>query len=83
MQAIDSSLVQRDRYTGSDMATPNPTPGAWSAVPFPSSITLYTPGSGWPTDFDQAQAERYYDLVVDRIAELVRDTKAKWIRAGF
>lgn len=83
VQAIDPALVQRERYTGADMATPNPAPGAWSAVPFPSSITLYTPGSGWPTDFDQAEAERYYELVVERIAELVVDTKAKWMRAGF
>jgi creatinine amidohydrolase len=83
VQAIDSTLVQRDRYTGRDMATANPAPGAWSAVPFPSAITLYRPGEGWPTDFDQAQARRYYEEVVARVRELVIDTLEKWQRAGF
>jgi creatinine amidohydrolase len=83
VQAIDSTLVQRERYTGRDMATANPAPGAWSAVPFPSAITLYRPGEGWPTDFDQAQAQRYYDEVVARVRELVSDTLEKWRRAGF
>jgi creatinine amidohydrolase len=83
VQAIDASLVRRERYTGPDMATANPTPGAWSAVPFPSAITLYRPGEGWPKDFDQAQAERYYREVVARVRELVSDTLEKWRRAGF
>jgi creatinine amidohydrolase len=83
VQAIDSTLVQRERYTGRDMATANPAPGAWSAVPFPSAITLYRPGEGWPTDFDQAQARRYYDEVVARVRALVSDTLEKWQRAGF
>lgn len=83
VQAVDSTLVQRDRYTGQDMATPNPAPGSWSAVPFPSTITLYQPGQGWPKDFDQDQAERYYDAVVERVAALVADTLEKWQRAGF
>jgi creatinine amidohydrolase len=83
VQAIDSTLVQRDRYTGRDMATANPAPGAWSAVPFPSAITLYRPGEGWPTDFDQGQAERYFSEVVGRVRELVIDTLEKWQRAGF
>jgi creatinine amidohydrolase len=83
VQAIDASLVRRERYTGPNMATANPAPGAWSAVPFPSAITLYRPGEGWPRDFDQAQAERYYREVVARIRELVSDTLEKWRRAGF
>lgn len=83
IQAIDSSLVQKSRYTGPDMATANPAPGAWSAVPFPSAITLYKAGEGWPTNFDQAQAERYYREVVVRVRDLVRDTIGKWKRAGF
>lgn len=83
IQAIDPRLVQRARYTGPDMATANPAPGAWSAVPFPSSITLYKAGEGWPTDFDQAKAERYHRQVTARVRDLVRDTLAKWRRAGF
>lgn len=83
IQAIDSTLVQKARYTGPDMATANPAPGAWSAVPFPSAITLYRAGEGWPTNFDQALAERYYREVVARVRELVRDTIGKWKRAGF
>lgn len=83
VQAVDASLVQRERYTGPDMATANPAPGAWSAVPFPSAITLYKPGEGWPTDFDQAKAQRYHDEVVERVASLVIDTIEKWKRAGF
>ncbi len=83
IQAIDPSLVLRDRYTGPEMATPNPAPGAWSAVPFPSSITLYREGEGWPRDFDQAQADRYYGEVVERVRSLVADTLARWRRAGF
>jgi creatinine amidohydrolase len=83
VQAIDPTLVQRARYTGPDMATANPAPGAWSAVPFPSAITLYRAGEGWPTDFDQAQAERYHEEVVARIRDLVADTLDKWRQAGF
>ncbi len=83
VQAVDPALVQRTRYTGPDMATANPAPGAWSAVPFPSAITLYRAGEGWPTDFDQAKAERYHDEVVERVAGLVIDTIEKWKRAGF
>jgi creatinine amidohydrolase len=83
IQAIDPSLVHPDRYTGQDMATANPAPGAWSAVPFPSAITLYEPGEGWPTDFDQAVAERYHRQVVERVRGLVAETIEKWKRAGF
>jgi creatinine amidohydrolase len=83
VQAVDPGLVRRERYTGPDMATANPAPGAWSAVPFPSSITLYRPGEGWPTNFDQATAKRYYREVVARVEALVADTLEKWRRAGF
>lgn len=83
IQATDASLLRRERYTGQDMATANPAPGAWSAVPFPSAITLYQPGSGWPTDFDPAKAQRYQEAVIARVRDLVKDTIAKWRRAGF
>lgn len=83
VQAINPQLVLRERFTGPEMATPNPAPGAWSATPFPSSITLYKAGQGWPKDFNQAQAEEYYRKVVARVKTLVADTIAKWERAGF
>lgn len=83
IQATDSSLVRKERYTGPDMATANPAAGAWAAVPFPSSITLYQPGSGWPTDFDQAKALRYQRAVIARVRDLVQQTIANWKRAGF
>lgn len=83
IQATDPTLVRRERYTGPEMATANPASGAWSAVPFPSSITLYQPGSGWPTDFDQDKAERYQRAVITRVRDLTRETIAKWRMAGF
>jgi creatinine amidohydrolase len=83
IQAIDPSLVQRERYTGPEMATANPAPGAWSAVPFPTTITLYQEGEGWPRDFDQARADRYYGEVVERVRGLVAGTLSKWQQAGF
>lgn len=83
IQAIDSSLVLRARYTGQDMATANPPAGAWSAVPFPSAITLYKTGEGWPTDFDAGKAAVYHREVLERVRGLVRETIAKWRRAGF
>lgn len=83
IQAINPKLVHRDLYTGPDMATPNPTPGAWSATPFPSAITLYKPGQGLPTDFDQKKADQYYKRVVAKVGALVKDTLAKWKKAGF
>lgn len=83
VQATDPSLLRRERYTGPEMATANPAPGAWAAVPFPSSITLYQPGEGWPTDFDLAKAQRYQRAVIARVQELVQRTIANWKRAGF
>lgn len=83
IQATDSTLLRRERYTGPEMATANPAAGAWAAVPFPSSITLYQPGEGWPTDFDPAKARAYQRAVITRVEELVRSTIANWRRAGF
>ena len=53
------------------------------AVPFPSSITLYKAGQGWPTDFDQKKADEYRRRVIARVRDLVRDTQKKWQAAGF
>ena len=83
IQAINPKLVHKELYTGKDMATPNPAPGSWSAVPFPSAITLYKPGEGWPTDFDQKKADEYYRRVVAKVKTLVQDTLKKWEMAGF
>jgi creatinine amidohydrolase len=83
IQAINPKLVHKDLYRGKEMATANPPPGAWSATPFPSSITLYKPGQGWPKDFDQHKADEYYKKVVAKVDALVKDTFAKWKAAGF
>jgi creatinine amidohydrolase len=83
IQAINPRLVQKHRYSGKAMATANPAPGAWTATPFPSSITLYKDGQGWPRDFDQAQADEYFKKVVAKVRALVADTLKKWEVAGF
>jgi creatinine amidohydrolase len=83
VQAINPKLVKKQLYTGKDMATANPEPGAWSATPFPSSITLYKPGQGWPKDFDQKKADDYYKKVVAKVGALIKDTFKKWNAAGF
>ena len=83
VQAIDPKLVHKEWYTGKEMATANPAPGAWAATPFPSSITLYKPGQGWPTDFDQKKADAYYRKCVGKVDGLIKDTIKKWNLAGF
>jgi len=83
IQAINPKLVRRDLYTGKDMATPNPAPGAWSATPFPSAITLYKEGQGWPKDFNQAKADEYLRKVIARVKAFVLDVLKKWEVAGF
>lgn len=81
MQAIDPSLVHRERYTGADMVTPIAAPGTYSAYPAPSSITLYKAGEGYPT-FDEARAKEYFARVNDKVASLVEDIIRKWNLAG-
>ena len=81
MQAIDPSLVHRERYTGPDMVTPNAAPGTYSAYPSPSSITLYKAGEGYPT-FDEAKAKLYFERVNDKVAALIEDIIRKWNLAG-
>jgi creatinine amidohydrolase len=77
MLAIDPALVHKERYTGPEMTTANPAPGAWSAYPSPSSIGLYKEGQGFPR-FDQARARQYFDRVNDKMARLVEETIRKW-----
>jgi creatinine amidohydrolase len=83
IQAINPKLVHKGRYTGKEMSTANPAPGAWSATPTPSSIMVYKEGQGWPKDFDQAKAEEYYGKSVAKVRALVLDTLRKWQMAGF
>ncbi len=80
IQAIDPKLVHQERYSDA-LATPRPPQGAWSAYPFPSPIILYQPGQGY-VRFDQAKADEYFKAVVDKVIGLVRETVAKWDRAG-
>jgi len=83
IQAINPKLVQRRLFTGPEMATPNPAPGAWSATPFPSSMTLYKEGQGLPKDFDQKKAEEYFRKVLARISTFTLEVLNKWEAAGF
>jgi len=80
IQAVVPGHVHPERYTP-EMASPNPSAGAYYAVPVTSSIGLYEKGQGYPT-FDPAQAREYFRKVNDRVAELILDTIAKWDRAG-
>jgi creatinine amidohydrolase len=84
VQAINPKLVHWDLFTGKDMATALPSPGdGWAAVPFPSTILLYTEGQGLPKDRSQAKAEEYFQKVVARVKALIQDTLHKWEMAGF
>jgi creatinine amidohydrolase len=80
IHSIDPTLVHPDRYKD-DLATPYPTTGTWTAVPFPSSIGLYQPGQGYPK-FDKKLADEYYTKVCDKVAALVVDVVRKWDMAG-
>ncbi len=80
IQAIDPSLVNKERYSP-ELATPYPTAGTWSAVPFPSSIGLYQKGQGYP-QFDQKKADQYYRKVTDKVANLINEVVKKWNLAG-
>jgi len=81
MLAVDPALVQKELYTGPEMATAIPTPNTWSAYPFPSSILLYTEGQGYPM-FDAAKARTFFDKVNDKVARLIEETIQKWDLAG-
>ncbi len=81
IQAFLPQYVHPERYKP-EMASPNPAPpGSYYTVPAESTILLYEKGQGYPT-FDAAQAKDYFRKVNDRVAELVRDTIAKWDAAG-
>ncbi len=80
IQAIDPTLVNKERYKD-ELATPYPSAGTWSAVPFPSSIGLYQKGQGYPK-FDQKKADEYYRKVTDKVANLIIEIVKKWDLAG-
>jgi creatinine amidohydrolase len=80
IQAIDPTLVNKERYKD-ELATPYPTPGTWSATPFPSSIGLYQKGQGY-VKFDQKKADEYYKKVTDKVANLIIEIVKKWDLAG-
>jgi len=77
MMAVDPTLVQKERYTGPEMATAIPAPNTWSAYPFPSSILLYKEGQGHPV-FDSKKAKEFFDKVNEKMARLIEDTIRKW-----
>ncbi len=81
IQAIDPTLVHKERYNGKDMATAYPSSGTWSATPFPSSIGLYQSGQGYP-NFNQKQADEYFEKVTDKVASLIEEVVRKWDMAG-
>ena len=60
MMAVDPDLVQKERYTGPEMATAIPAPNTWSAYPFPSSVLLYKEAQGHPV-FDSNKAKQFFD----------------------
>lgn len=80
IQAIDPTLVHKEKYSP-DMATPYPAAGTWSAVPFPSSIGLYQEGQGFP-NFDQAQADEYFQKVNAKVSAFIQEIIKKWDLAG-
>jgi creatinine amidohydrolase len=80
IQAFLPEHIHAERYKP-EMATPNPPPGAYMAVPVQSTILLYEKGQGTPT-FDPTQAKEYFRKVNDRVAELILDTIAKWDLGG-
>lgn len=82
IQAINPKLVHKELLP-KITSTPNPPPATVAATPAPSSIGLYREGTGNPTDFDQKKADEYFRRVNACVAAAVRDTLAKWEKAGF
>ncbi|MFC5624202.1 creatininase family protein [Algoriphagus winogradskyi] len=80
IQAIDPTLVHKERYRA-DLATAYPEAGTWSATPFPSSIGLYQEGQGYP-NFNQAQADEYFQKVNAKVSKFIKEIIQKWDMAG-
>lgn len=81
IQAIDPTLVHKEKYSA-EMTTAYPAAGTWSAVPFPSSIGLYKAGQGYP-NFNQAQADEYFQKVNAKVSVFIQEIIKKWDLAGF
>jgi creatinine amidohydrolase len=81
IQAIDPSSVLAERYAP-ELAAANAPANTWSAYPHPVTIGLYTPGQGYPK-FAPGQARAYFEKVNAKLEGLIRDTIARWDRAGF
>jgi creatinine amidohydrolase len=81
IQAINPKLVKKERYSDA-LASPNATPGTFSATPAPSSIGLYKKGEGMPRDFDQKKADEYFRRINGCVAALVKETHRRWHEAG-
>jgi len=77
VQAIDATLVKKERYTGKEMTTVYPKGTSWSATPFPTAIGLYKEGEGYPK-FDQAKADEYFGKVNEKIANFIIAVRGKW-----
>ena len=80
IQAINPTLVSKDKYSPA-MATAYPAAETWSASPFPSSIGLYQEGQGYP-NFDQGQADEYFEKVNTKVSNFIKEIITKWDLAG-
>jgi creatinine amidohydrolase len=78
--AVDPKLVYPELYSP-DKVTATPNDPSYSAFPSPSSILLYTPGEGYP-EFNLQRAREYLNKVADKLVKLIRETIAKWDKAG-
>lgn len=70
---------------GADNTAPEamayPAAETWSASPFPSSIGLYQEGQGYP-NFDQGQADEYFEKVNTKVSNFIKEIITKWDLAG-
>lgn len=80
VQATHPQLVRKEMYSD-QMATARPTPGSWTAYPFPSSIILYQPKQGY-VKFDEAKAKEYFNSCADKVGGLGKEVIGKWDLAG-
>ena len=78
VQASYPEHIHSERYSEDMTMTTN---SAWSASPVPYTISLYVEGEGYPT-FNQDQADRFFERVNTRVAELINDIVARWDRTG-
>ncbi|MCD6451685.1 MAG: creatininase family protein [Acidobacteria bacterium] len=80
VMAVNPKLVYPELYSP-DKVTATPIDPSYSAYPSPSSILLYTPGEGYP-EFNLERARKYLSKVADKLTKLIKETIAKWDKAG-